>query len=104
MQGSCGESTGSLRAVPSPQASVTQPQHGTVTVQPNGSLVYTPPLHFNGTVTFDYTVSDGLGGTDTATVTIVVTRGCCGKAHRRSGDRGVLVCGQGSTAPPPPTV
>ena len=33
---------------------------------------YTPPLGFLGTDTFSYTVSDGRGGTDTATVTIEV--------------------------------
>ncbi len=53
-------------------ASVTQPGNGTVTN--NGSDVsYTPDADFNGSDTFTYTVSDGNGGTDTATVNVTVT-------------------------------
>ncbi|MDY7231400.1 Ig-like domain-containing protein [Hyalangium rubrum] len=51
--------------------SVTQPASGTVTLT-GGTVRYTPPPSFNGTVTFSYTVSDGRGGTDTATVTVMV--------------------------------
>ncbi len=50
----------------------TQPGHGTVTVNSNGSFTYTPAAGYNGTDTFTYTISDGYGGTDTATVTITV--------------------------------
>ena len=35
-------------------------------------MTYTPDAGFSGTDTFDYTISDGNGGTDTATVTITV--------------------------------
>ena len=51
---------------------VTQPANGTVTLS-GGVVRYTPPANFSGTTTFMYTVSDGNGGTDTATVTVVVT-------------------------------
>jgi VCBS repeat-containing protein len=52
--------------------SVTQGTNGSVAH--NGSYVtYTPAVGFNGTDSFDYTISDGNGGTDTATVTINVT-------------------------------
>ena len=52
---------------------VTQPAPGSGTVVNNGTHVtYTPPLNFNGTATFSYTVSDGNGGTDTAGVTVNV--------------------------------
>ena len=36
---------------------------------------YSPPQGFSGKVTFDYTVSDGNGGSDTATVTVTVRNG-----------------------------
>ncbi|MEA5520611.1 Ig-like domain-containing protein [Limnoraphis robusta] len=38
----------------------------------NGQLIYTPPAGFTGNDSFSYTISDGQGGTDTATVTITV--------------------------------
>ncbi|MEW6320219.1 MAG: Ig-like domain-containing protein [Acidobacteriota bacterium] len=38
-----------------------------------GQVVFTPAANFSGTASFEYTVSDGNGGTDTATVTVVVT-------------------------------
>ncbi|MEO1706898.1 MAG: Ig-like domain-containing protein [Pseudomonadota bacterium] len=50
----------------------TQPDNGTVTINPNGTLTYTPDPNFEGTDTFTYTISDGNGGTDTATVTVNV--------------------------------
>jgi VCBS repeat-containing protein len=49
----------------------TQPSHGTVAQNPNGSFTYTPNLNYCGTDSFTYTVSDGQA-TDTATVTITV--------------------------------
>jgi hypothetical protein len=50
----------------------TQPTSGTVTIQPNGAFRYTPATNFNGTVTFEYTVGNGVE-MDTAMVTIDVT-------------------------------
>ena len=38
---------------------VQQPTHGTLTVQANGSLLYTPPSDFEGVDLFQYVVSDG---------------------------------------------
>ena len=46
--------------------------NGTVTVNPDGTITYTPDENFNGTDTITYEVSDGNGGTDTATVTVTV--------------------------------
>jgi cyclophilin family peptidyl-prolyl cis-trans isomerase len=44
---------------------------GTVTRPPDGSYVfYTPLANFDGQETFSYTISDGNGGTDSATVTV----------------------------------
>ncbi len=46
---------------------------GTVVVNANGSFSYNPVLNFNGQDSFTYMISDGFGGTDTATVFITVT-------------------------------
>ncbi|WP_371223845.1 Hint domain-containing protein [Roseovarius sp. 2305UL8-3] len=47
--------------------------NGTTVVNPDGTITYTPnDPTFLGTDTFTYDVSDGNGGTDTATVTITV--------------------------------
>jgi hypothetical protein len=46
---------------------------GTVTLGANGQLTFTPTANFNGSPTFTYTVSDGNGGTATASVAGTVT-------------------------------
>ncbi|MBI3445549.1 MAG: tandem-95 repeat protein, partial [Magnetospirillum sp.] len=46
--------------------------HGSVTLGSDGQITFTPDANFHGTATFDYTVSDGHGGTDIATVTMRV--------------------------------
>ncbi|MFW2544497.1 Ig-like domain-containing protein [Primorskyibacter sp. 2E107] len=55
--------------------SATDPANGSVVVNPDGTITYTPDAGFMGTDTFDYTIDDGNGGTDTATVTVVVDNG-----------------------------
>ncbi|MBB6307769.1 cadherin-like domain-containing protein, partial [Xanthobacter tagetidis] len=45
---------------------------GTVSLD-NGAITFTPDADFNGDASFTYTVSDGKGGTDTATVAVTVT-------------------------------
>jgi VCBS repeat-containing protein len=52
--------------------SVTQGTNGSV-INNGSNVTYTPALGFNGTDSFNYTVSDGNGGTDTATVSVNVT-------------------------------
>jgi len=52
--------------------SVTQPQNGTVVNTGNGVLLYSPNASFGGTDLFQYTVSDGRGGTSTADVLVTV--------------------------------
>ncbi|WP_210188456.1 Ig-like domain-containing protein [Methylobacterium sp. 174MFSha1.1] len=46
---------------------------GTVTLNADGTLTFTPVADFNGPVSFAYTVSDGQGGSATATVSGIVT-------------------------------
>ncbi len=53
-------------------ASVQNPTHGTV-VLANGVITFTPDANYNGEATFQYTISDGKGGTASATVTLNVT-------------------------------
>ncbi|MDA7511232.1 Ig-like domain-containing protein, partial [Verrucomicrobia bacterium] len=50
----------------------TNPANGSVTLNADGSLSYTPNAGFNGSDTFDYTIDNGSGLTDTARVTITV--------------------------------
>ncbi len=45
---------------------------GTLTVNADGSMEYQPPLMFRGNDTFTYTITDGNGGTSTATVILCV--------------------------------
>jgi VCBS repeat-containing protein len=49
---------------------VGKPVRGTVQPNPDGTLTYIPDSSFRGADSFDYTISDGRGGTDTALVTI----------------------------------
>ncbi len=46
---------------------------GTVAINGDGTLTYTPDLGFTGTDTITYTIVDPFGGTDTADVTVTVT-------------------------------
>lgn len=49
--------------------------HGTVTLAADGTIQFVPDADYSGPATFEYTVSDGHGGTDTATVTVQVSAG-----------------------------
>jgi VCBS repeat-containing protein len=53
-------------------AIVTQPAHGTLTLNENGSFTYKPNANFHGTDTFTYVANDGYTEASTATVTITV--------------------------------
>ncbi|MDG6774176.1 retention module-containing protein [Thiomicrorhabdus sp. ZW0627] len=52
--------------------SVTQPENGSVVINPDGTVTYTPIANYNGTDSFTYVVEDGNGGTDTALVTLTI--------------------------------
>ena len=50
-----------------------QPEHGTIAISDDGqSLIYTPEADYAGTVSVDYCISDGAGGQDHATATIIL--------------------------------
>ncbi|MDP4270063.1 MAG: Ig-like domain-containing protein, partial [Bacteroidota bacterium] len=51
----------------------TDPTHGTVVVNADGTYTYTPSANYNGPDSFNVTVSDGNGGTNTVVVNVTVT-------------------------------
>jgi Big-like domain-containing protein len=67
---------------------VTQPGHGTATNNANGTVTYTPTAGYVGTDGFDYTISDGQGGSDTGHVNLSVIE--------RTSTEGTKVTGGGS--------
>ena len=50
-----------------------QPTHGTLVLNANGSYSYTPAANYNGSDSFNYRVTDADGGTTTATLSFNVT-------------------------------
>jgi VCBS repeat-containing protein len=52
---------------------VTDPTHGVLTLNSNGSFTYIPTSGYSGSDTFTYTANDGLQDSNPATVTIQVT-------------------------------
>jgi VCBS repeat-containing protein len=52
--------------------STTDPANGSVTINGDGTLTYTPDPDFEGTDSFEYTMEDPDGATSTATVTVEV--------------------------------
>src|SRR5579885_461293 len=52
-----------------PATVATNPAHGTLTLSSNGSFTYKATANFVGADTFTYTVSDGVDGSSTGTVT-----------------------------------
>lgn len=53
-------------------AALGSPARGTVTLNGDGTVTYTPETGFAGLDAFAYTASDGVGGTDSGTVTVSV--------------------------------
>ena len=54
-------------------ASVTTPAHGTAAINAGGTVTYSPAANYSGGDSFSYTISDGQGGSATATVSVTVT-------------------------------
>ncbi len=53
-------------------AVVSQPTHGTLTLNANGSFVYTPTVNYNGSDSYTYRVNDGTTNSNVATVAITI--------------------------------
>jgi len=51
---------------------VSGPTHGTLSLSANGAFTYDSDKNYHGADSFTYSVSDGRGGSDTATVNITV--------------------------------
>ena len=51
---------------------ITQPSHGTLVDNGNGTYTYTPDANFHGSDSITYSISDGGGFTDTAIANITV--------------------------------
>jgi len=51
----------------------TDPAHGTLTLNPDGSFTYTPAANWSGVDTFSYQASDGVNLSNLATVSVAVT-------------------------------
>ncbi|GKT11405.1 MAG: hypothetical protein ISEC1_P0369 [Thiomicrorhabdus sp.] len=64
---SIGLSGDNLRVI-----NVTQPTNGTVVINIDGTLTYTPKANFNGKDSFSYVVGDEFGGTSAATINVFV--------------------------------
>ncbi len=54
-------------------SSVSDPEHGTASAEEGNYVYYTPDPNFHGTDRFNYTIDDGHGGSDTASVTVTVS-------------------------------
>ena len=52
---------------------ITQPARGAAVLNPDGTITYTPAGDYFGPDSFTYTLRDGGGNTDTATVSVTVT-------------------------------
>jgi hypothetical protein len=70
--------------------SITTPAHGWATIT-DGKVRYTPAGDYTGMVSFDYTVSDGQGGTDTATIAVTVEKGWNASAEMLENDNSAAV-------------
>ena len=55
---------------------VSPPAHGTLTLAPDGSFIYTPDKKFKGSDSFTYKIADGIAESAPATVTITVVSRC----------------------------
>ena len=52
--------------------SITDPTYGSVSITEDNQILYTPQADYSGTDSFDYAISDGSGGMDTATVNVTI--------------------------------
>ncbi len=57
---------------PATVISTTDPENGSVSINPDGTVSFTPDANFDGQTTFEYTIEDQTGDQSTATVTVVI--------------------------------
>ena len=69
---------------------VTQPSHGDLVLEEDGSFTYTPDAGFIGVDSFTYEANDGTDVSNTATVTITVTDALADGCFRIAGDNRYL--------------
>ncbi|KQO65189.1 Ig-like domain-containing protein [Curtobacterium sp. Leaf261] len=74
----------------------TEPTHGALTIQTDGSYTYTPVDGFSGTDTFSYTLTDGAGQTSTTTVFVIVGAAATADAGVTTADTVLTVGPEGS--------
>ena len=77
----------------SPLTDVLTSEGGLVTLHQDGSFIYMPASGFSGVDTFTYSMSDGNGGTATATVSITVHDIADPQDDLFSGDEGTSIAG-----------
>ncbi|MGA2670076.1 MAG: Ig-like domain-containing protein, partial [Dehalococcoidia bacterium] len=65
---------------------VTDPAHGTLTFNSNGSFTYTPTTSYTGSDSFTYKANDGKADSNTATVSITITASTATTFGLNSGD------------------
>ncbi|WP_315123752.1 Ig-like domain-containing protein, partial [Comamonas antarctica] len=70
------------------------PDHGTVTIAPDGSFIYVPRPGYHGPDAFEVTVDDGQGAKATTTVTVDVNARPALPPAQMTADEGVPVAGQ----------
>ena len=69
----CSATTATRTAAVERGALVSGPGHGTLTLNANGSFIYTPAAHYDGTDSFTYRANDGTLDSNQAKVTITIT-------------------------------
>ena len=69
---------------------VTDPAHGAVTLNAEGSFTYTPTGGFGGTDSFTYKAHNGAGDSAPTTVTIAVTHANIAPSFTKGPDQTVL--------------
>lgn len=76
---------------------VSGPSHGTLTLNPDGSLTYTPSAGYSGPDSFTYQSSDGSAGSNVATVSLTVTPAPCPTCQMVGGEPVQLLVNQNVT-------